>query len=101
MYSIVVHLWWGCGHNKWEVANEDNEGRRERRKLIEPIGTKYTQTPDIVAYIPLVRITVEDRVVLREGSTRSSPWLGTIDSGPPGRGYKKAVWSPQIFLHTP
>ena len=26
-------------------------------------------------------------MVLREGSTRSSPWLKTIDTGPPGRGY--------------
>ena len=69
------------------MANEVTEGRQERRERIEPIGTKETQTPGIVAYVPLVRITAEDRVVLREGSTRSSPWLGTIDSGPPGRGY--------------
>ena len=66
------------------MANEVTEGRQERREQIEPIETKETQTPGIVAYVPLVRVTAEDRVVLREGFTRSSPWLGTIDSDPPG-----------------
>ena len=56
------------------MANEVTEGRQERRERIEPIGTKETQTPGIVAYVPLVRITAEDRVVLREGLSLEAVW---------------------------